>query len=409
MVLLRGIAGLHIRGEPLTPETNARLPISIFAGMPSERIRVFHLCDKFGVRGARTHGVSRLFTWWFPRFDPRFEIRLVGLRPEDDASAHLRRHGLDPICLGRGPFSPAVATDLLSLIRRERPHILHAHGYAGSNFARIVAALTGVRTIVHEHATFPSIPSYQRVIDRVLVGRTDLGIAVSESTKAFMVNNRSFPPERVRVVFNGAPLEEFRPRSPERVQAERDRLGLRPGEPVVGTVGRLDAQKGIAYFLGAAALVLRQRPDARFVIAGDGQLLDQYREDARALGIADRTVFAGFYEDVPLLQSILDVQVFASLWEGTPLTVFEAMAMRRPMVSTTVDGLGEVLRDGENAILVPPRDVERLATGVLDLLERPELAARLAAQAGIDSQRFSVWRTVEALQEAYEELVDGRG
>jgi glycosyltransferase involved in cell wall biosynthesis len=210
-------------------------------------------------------------------------------------------------------------------------------------------------------------------------------------------------------VLNGAPLEEFRLPSPDRVQAERDRLGLRRGEPVVGTVGRLDAQKGITYFLQAAALVLRRRPDARFVIAGDGQLLAQYREEARTLGIADRTVFAGFCEDVPLLLSILDVQVFASLFEGAPLTVFEAMAMRRPIVSTTVDGLGEVLRDRENAILVPPRDAERLATGVLELLERPELAARLAAQAGIDSHRFSVLRTVEALQELYEELVDGRG
>ena len=65
-----------------------------FADVPP--IRVFHLCDKFGIRGARTHGVSRLFTWWFPRFDPsRFELRLIGIRPEDDASAHLRGQGLE--------------------------------------------------------------------------------------------------------------------------------------------------------------------------------------------------------------------------------------------------------------------------------------------------------------------------
>jgi glycosyltransferase involved in cell wall biosynthesis len=120
-------------------------------------------------------------------------------------------------------------------------------------------------------------------------------------------------------------------------------------------------------------------------------------------------VFAGFYEDVPLLQSILDVQVFASLWEGTPLTVFEAMAMRRPIVSTTVDGLGEVLRDRENAILVPPEDAGRIADGVLELLERPDVAARLAAQAGTDSRHFSVSRTVRALEELYDELLDGRG
>ena len=107
---------------------------------------------------------------------------------------------------------------------RDRPHILHAHGYASSNFARVVGSLTGVRTIVHEHAAFPSIPGYQRSIDWLLAGRTDLGIAVSESTKAFMVSRRRLPPDRIRVVFNGAPLEEFRLPSAERVQAERARL-----------------------------------------------------------------------------------------------------------------------------------------------------------------------------------------
>jgi glycosyltransferase involved in cell wall biosynthesis len=374
----------------------------------SGSIRVLHLCDKFGIRGALTHGVSRLFTYWLPRFDDRFEVRLVGLRAHDDASAYLRRRGLDPLCLGRSPFSPAIVADLLRLVRRDRPHILHAHGYASSNFARIVGSLTGTRTIVHEHASFPSIPVYQRFADWLLAGRTDLGIAVSESTKAFMVSRRHLPADRIRVVQNGAPLEEFRPPPAEQVQAERARLRFRPDEPVVGTIGRLDAQKGITYFLRAAAQVLQHRPNVRFIVAGDGPLLAQYQGEARALGIADRTVFAGFCEDVPLIQGLLDVQVFASLWEGTPLTLFEAMAMRRPIVSTGVDGLGEVLRHGENALLVPPRDVEGLARSMLELLERPTLAAALSAQAGRDSCRFDARHTVEKLQELYEELVDER-
>ena len=372
----------------------------------TERIRVVHLCDKFGIRGARTHGVSRLFTWWFPRFDPsRFEVRLVGVRPEDAASAHLRTQGLDPVCLGRGPFSPAVITDLLNLVRRERPHILHTHGYATSNFGRVVGGLTGVKTIVQEHTAFPSIPIYQRAIDRVLAGRTDAGIAVSESTKAFMVRNRFLRADRIRVVYNGAPLEEFTPPPAERTLAERARLGFRPDEVIVGTVGRMDEQKGVPYLLRAAVPVLRQRPDVRFVVAGDGHLLEQHRQEARALGIAERVLFTGFCEDIPTLLSVFDLQVFPSLWEGTPLTVFEAMAMRRPIVSTTVDGLAEVLRDRETALLVPPRDPGALATAMLELLERPERAARLAAAAQLDSRRYDVRRTVEQLQDVYERLV----
>jgi hypothetical protein len=109
----------HDSGVGKLPASNGRLTVP-------DRIRVFHLCDKFGIRGARTHGVSRLFTWWLPRFDAsHFEVSLVGIPPEDDASNHLRRHGLEPLCLGRSRFNPAALTDLLRLVRQERPHILH--------------------------------------------------------------------------------------------------------------------------------------------------------------------------------------------------------------------------------------------------------------------------------------------
>jgi glycosyltransferase involved in cell wall biosynthesis len=220
-----------------------------------------------------------------------------------------------------------------------------------------------------------------------------------------MVHRRFIAREKIKVVFSGAPLDVFKPLPAERVREERARLGLRPDEKVVGTVGRLDAQKGVTYFLKAAARVLSRKHDVRFLIAGDGHLLDEHREEARTLGIADRIVFAGFWDDVPAFQSLLDVQVFPSIYEGTPLTVFEAMSMSRPIVSTTVDGLGEVLRDRKNALLVSPRDDERLAAAVVEMLETPGLAARLAAQAELDSRGFDVRKTVDALQTIYEELL----
>jgi glycosyltransferase involved in cell wall biosynthesis len=212
------------------------------------KIRVLHLCDKFGIRGARTHGVSRLFSWWFPRFDrEQFDVRLIGMPPRDQASAHLEQQGLSPVCLGRHRFDPRVAADLLAMVRRERPHILHTHGYATSNYARLVSLFTEVRVIVHEHAAFPTIPPYQRAVDRLLARRADLGVAVSSSTREFMVRCRHLRPERVRLVFNGAPLEEFTPPSAERARAERTRMGFGAEEIVIGIVGRLDHQKGTTY------------------------------------------------------------------------------------------------------------------------------------------------------------------
>jgi glycosyltransferase involved in cell wall biosynthesis len=372
------------------------------------KIRVLHLCDKFGIRGARTHGVSRLFSWWLPRFDPeQFEVSLVGLLPPDQASAHLEQQGLRPICLGRHRFDPRVTTDLLAIVRRRRPHILHTHGYATSNYARLVGLVAGVRVIVHEHAAFPTIPTYQRMVDRVLARRADLGIAVSASTREFMVRCRHLPAERVRLVFNGAPLEEFQRPPAERVRAERAGMGIGPEETVIGTVGRLDHQKGVTYFLQAAAHVMRLRPRVRIIVAGDGHLLEQHREEARALGIAERTTFTGFCRDVPALQAVLDIQVFPSLWEGTPLTLFEAMAMGLPIVSTAVDGLAEVLRQRENALLVPPRDAEALAAGILELVDHPALAAELGARAQQESRGYDVCTTVRELEAIYRELAGG--
>jgi glycosyltransferase involved in cell wall biosynthesis len=384
----------------LTPDSHRPVPATI---------RVFHLCDKFGIRGARTHGVSRLFSWWFPRFDAaEFELRLIGIRPPDEASAHLERQGLAPLCLGRHRFSPRIATDLLALVRRDRPHILHAHGYATSNYARAVGLLTGARVIVHEHAAFPTIPGYQRAADRLLARAADLGIAVSASTREFMVRRRAFPADRVRVVFNGAPLDEFKRPDAEARRAQRERLGFGAGDLVIGTVGRLDHQKGTTYFLQAAAHVHRLRSRTRFVVAGDGHLLEEHRAEAQALGIAEHTTFTGFCEDVPALQSALDMQVFPSLWEGTPLTVFEAMSMGLPIVSTAVDGLAEVLRHRENALLVPPRDPEALAAGMLQLVDDAALAAQLGARAEQDSRRFDVCATVRALETIYRELAGAR-
>jgi glycosyltransferase involved in cell wall biosynthesis len=372
--------------------------------MPA-KIRVIHLCDKFGIRGARTHGVSRLFSWWLPRFDPaQFDVRLIGILPPDQASAHLEQQGLRPVCLGRHRFDPRVTTDLLAMVRRERPHILHAHGYATSNYARLVGLMTDVRVIVHDHAAFPTIPSYQRAVDWVLARRADLGIAVSASTRDFMVRCRHLPAERIRLVFNGAPLDEFKPPAPERVREARARLGVGADDIVIGTVGRLDHQKGTTYFLQAAAHVMRLRPRVRIVVAGDGHLRAQHEAEAAALGIAGRTTFTGFCDDVPALQSALDIQAFPSLWEGTPLTVFEAMSMGLPIVATSVDGLAEVLRQRENALLVPPRDPEALAAALLELVDRPARGAELGARAQQDSRHYDVCRTVRDLEEIYREL-----
>jgi len=247
------------------------------------------------------------------------------------------------------------------------------------------------------------------VIDRLLAGRTDAAIAVSRSVADFMVRSRSIPSDRIEVVFNGAPLAEFRPIAGDALEAERRRWKLPPGCPVLGTIGRLDEQKGLCHLVDAMPGILAVHPRARLVIVGDGPLQGALEEQCRRLGVRDRVVFTGFCADVRAVQSLFDVQVFPSLWEGTPLTVFEAMAMGRPIVSTPADGLGEVLRHGETALLVPLRDADSLAAATVSLLADRAAARRLGAAAREESLGYDIDATVDRLSRVYERLASRRG
>ena len=102
------------------------------------KIRVIHICDKFGVKGSSVHGVSRLFSWWLPRFDEkRFDVQLVGLRSPDKSTEELTRQGVKIISLNRGKFDFGTIRDIVRLIRGYRADIVHLHGYGSANFGRI--------------------------------------------------------------------------------------------------------------------------------------------------------------------------------------------------------------------------------------------------------------------------------
>lgn len=132
-------------------------------------------------------------------------------------------------------------------------------------------------------------------------------------------------------------------------------------------------------------------------------------EQCRSLGIEQNVIFAGYQPDVRPYMTLADMQVIPSLWEGTTLTVFEAMAMKLPIVSTDVDGLGEVLDHERTAMLVPPRSPTDLANAIKALLKAPEKAEKLATEAYQGSSRFDIASTVQELEQLYMELANTTG
>jgi len=313
--------------------------------------------------------------------------------------------GIDITYLHRSKFDPATLPALLKVIDRKQVDILHLHGYGATTFGRLGGAIRRLPAILHEHANLTDTPWFQKVADRLLEPATDIAIAVGQSTADFVIKARQVPARKVKVVYLGVPLEEFnRPRSAEEIGSARAELGIQPDDFAVGTVTRLHDSKGNSYLVDAARLVLNERPRAKFFVVGEGPLLGALQEQARALQLGDRFVFAGFARDVARVVSAFDVSVFPSLWEGTPLTVFEALAMGKPIVATDADGLLDVLTDERDAIIVPKRDAHALAGGIMRLVDDPDARARLGASARETGKQYDIAAFVRKMERLYELL-----
>jgi glycosyltransferase involved in cell wall biosynthesis len=367
------------------------------------KLTIVHVCDHLGWEGSRMHGVKRLFAWMIPRFDAsRFDVSLISLRRKDLSQDTLEQLGIDVTYLARHKFDPGTYAALLKVLQAKQADVVHLHGYGATTFGRLCAARMGIPAILHEHANHTDTPWFQKVADKALAPYTDIALGVSASTAEFTTRARLVPADRTHVVYLGAPLDEFaRPRGAEEVAAARRHLGLPVDARVAGTVTRLMPSKGNQYFVEAIPQVLGQYPDARFCIVGEGELHGELQAQAQALGLGERLVFAGFQRDVAAAFSAFDVAVFPSLWEGTPLTVFEALAMGKPIVATDADGLLDVLTDGRDALIVPKRDGAALARGIVAVLGDPARAAALGAQARLTSQRFDIAAFVRKMERLY--------
>jgi glycosyltransferase involved in cell wall biosynthesis len=372
------------------------------------KLNIVHICDHLGWTGSRMHGVKRLFAWMIPRFDrDRFNVSLISLRTRDLSNDTLEDLGIDVSYLHKSKFDPSTLPALLKEVDRRRADVLHMHGYGATTFGRLAAARRRIPAVLHEHANLTDTPWFQKLADRLLAPYTDLALAVSQSTADFTIRARLIPPERTKVVYLGVPLDEFsRARTEEDVGHARRELGIPPGAFAIGTVTRLMPSKGNQYLVEAARSIVDRLPSAHISIVGEGELQPELEAQARALGLGDRLVFSGFRRDVASALAALDLLVFPSLWEGTPLTVLEALAMGKPIVATDADGLQDVLTNGHDARMVPRRDAGALADAIVALASDPGARARLGAHARQTGAQYDIDRFVRKMERLYELLHD---
>lgn len=377
---------------------------------PNDRIRVLQVVDKFSIDGESIHGIARLMSWWTNAIDrDRFDMNILGLKAPSNAGRYIERQGGRVFYSDYGRLNPASLLDIARVARQTQTDLLHLHGYKACTLGRIVGALLGMPVVLHEHAVFPTMPPYQKLADWLLAPLNDRVVVNCEAVAEFCVERRSMDPENIEIIFNGVPLDEFREVSDSAAAEAAEELGIGADTPVVGTVARLEEQKGITHFLNAVPAVKEECPDVKVLIVGDGTLRGALEEEARQLGIADNVIFTGERRDVPRLYKLMDVKVISSIYEGTTLTVFEAMATGTPVVATTVDGVEEVIEDGATGMLVPPKDAASIAEVVTDLLTNPDRARLLSERAEQAVKQYDVRTSMRRIENLYEMVLSENG
>lgn len=297
---------------------------------------------------------------------------------------------------------------LRSVLRRERFDVIHTHMFGSNAWGTVVGRLARTPVIVaHEHTwSFEGRP-LRRLVDREVIGRgSSVFIAVSQADRRKMTEIEGVKPEKVLFVPNGIPTPP--PPSGADVRAE---LGIPAGAPVIGSVSVLRPQKALDVLVRAAAPLLRDYPDLRVLIAGEGPLKAELTALAESFAdVSDRVLMLGYRSDVPDVLAALDVAVSSSLFEGSPLAVMEFMEAARPIVATTVGGVPDLIDDGVHGLLVPPGDADALGAAIRRMLDDREAARAMGERARERRRReFDIELTVRRFESLYLRLLEGAG
>ena len=346
---------------------------------PDRPIRVLHVITRMILGGAQE---NTLLTCEGLQEDPNWDVTLVtgpAIGPEGELLGRARRHGIKTILVPQmrrniNPWRDAAAFfHLLRIMRRQRPDIVHTHSSKAGILGRLAAHALRVPVTVHTIHGLPFHRFQGKLSNAVFVLAEKVGAiccdkiacvadAMTQQALAAGVGH----PSQYETVYSGMEVEKFLNADEHRSAARRE-LGFKQEHIVIGKIARLFPLKGHRYVLEAAPRVVERCPNVRFLFVGDGILREELEERAASLGIRDHTVFTGLVDSarIPEMIGAMDLLVHASLREGLPRAVVQALLGGRPAVCYAVDGAPEVVIDGVTGRLLPPRSTDQLAEALI--------------------------------------------
>lgn len=369
------------------------------------RPTVCHVIHALGVGGAEVlvdHLVRRL--------SERFRGIVAVLDEVGEIGERLQRDGFVVEHLYRAPgIDRGCARRLHQFAAREDAALFHAHQYTPFFQAMLSRGLTGSRPIVFtEHGRhFPDLPSRKRsIVNRLMLRRHDRLVGVGGNVRQALIENEGLPSGRVEVVYNGVDLEAMNRPSETARQRLRNEFGLESDDFVCVQVARLHPLKDHGTALAAIDEARRMLPNIRLLIVGEGDERSAIESEITRRGLQQHVTLTGNRTDVSDLLAASDVFLMSSISEGIPLTIIEAMAAERPVVSTAVGGIPEMIDDGKTGLLAPAGDAKTLARQLQRLHQQPSLRRQIVEAAAESARRrFSLTGMLNQYERMYREVL----
>ncbi len=293
--------------------------------------------------------------------------------------------------------------NLVDIIKNKQVDLIHSNQPRSNLFGAIAAKITNVPVVWHERCLergrFDSDNIFSFLPDRIICNS---GAVRKRFTK-------EKTDAKIRTIINGVDLSEFDPESNGSVI--RKEFNIDEDELVIGTIGRIDPEKGYEYFLESAKLILQNIGNVRFIVVGDASNNPSFEKSLYKMsvekGIDRKTIFTGFRRDIPQLLASMDVVVLPSGIDACSRVLFESMAMQKPLVATDAGGTPEIIQDGITGLLVKPRDSSEMAKCIKRLLDDKNLAEQYgkAGRKRVEKM-FTIERNIKETEKVYLELLN---
>lgn len=366
--------------------------------MGKNEIRVLHIDSEKGWRGGQQQAAYLIERMC----EMGFTTAMVS-KPGSVMASYCLEKGLPfyPVSM-RGELDVSAGVKIAALCRKHGFNVLHlhsAHALATGLWAKLffrrlhLIAVRRVNSPIRKNR-FSRFKYTTAALDKI--------ICISDGIKEVLLND-GINPETLVTIHSGVDLGKF-----DGIQIPQDfrkNIGIPQGHLVVGTVAALSAEKDYPNLLHAAEKILANHNNVTFCAVGDGPEKESVCDLARGLNLGSRFIFTGFRKDVGCLLKIFDIFVLPSFKEGLGTSILDAQAIGLPVVACRTGGVPEIVFDGENGYLVPPRDSDALALAIADLVEHPEKRRAFGERGYETVQNFSIDKTVHKNIELYKQLV----